>query len=264
MAERTMLEGGNFLWRLWEAGQVIDALPDDVRPRSRGDGYAVQAAMCAHTSHPLVGWKIAATSAAGQAHINASGPMIGRLVAERLIAPGTKPSLAGNRMRVAEAEFCFRLGEDLGPRDTPYSVEECLSAGAALHVAIEIPDSRYSDFTTVGEAQLIADNACAHEFLLGPEAPDEWRTIDLAAHPVTATKNGTDTFEGGGFNVLGDPREALAWAINEITGPDMGETVRAGEVITTGVSTVPVPVEPGNTVACDFGVLGGVTISFAD
>jgi 2-keto-4-pentenoate hydratase len=262
--QRTMSECGNLLWRLWEAGQVIDALPDDVRPQSRAEGYAVQAAMCAHSAEPPIGWKIAATSAAGQAHINVSGPMVGRLTAERLLAPGAAASLNGNRMRVAEAEFCFRFGDDLGPRDAPYAVDDCLDACAALHVAIEVPDSRYADFTAVGEAQLIADNACAHDFLLGPEATGDWRTVDLAAHPVGVLKNGTETHEGGGSNVLGDPRAALAWAVNEITGPDVGETIRAGQVLTTGVTTIPVPVAPGDTVACDFGILGSVTLSFAD
>ena len=44
---------------------------------------------------------------------------------------------------------------------------------ATLHPAIEIPDSRYDDFTIVGAAQLIADDACAHYFVLGDAAPDD-------------------------------------------------------------------------------------------
>ena len=47
--------------------------------------------------------------------------------------------LAGNRMRVAEPEFAFRMGRDLAPRDADYSVDEVLAAVATLHPAIEIP-----------------------------------------------------------------------------------------------------------------------------
>ena len=41
-------------------------------------------------------------------------------------------------------------------------MDEVLAAVATLHPAIEVPDSRFDDFTIVGAPQLIADNACAH------------------------------------------------------------------------------------------------------
>ncbi len=59
-------------------------------------------------------------------------------------------------------------------------LDEVLASVATLHPAIEIPDSRYVDFTAVGAAQLIADNACAHQFVLGPAASGSWRSMDLA------------------------------------------------------------------------------------
>ncbi len=83
-------------------------------------------------------------------------------------------------MRVAEVEFAFRMGEDLPPRDAPYASEEVLAAVAGLHPAIEIPDSRYSRFTEVGAPQLIADNACAHLFMLAPPTDRDWRSLDLS------------------------------------------------------------------------------------
>ena len=62
---------------------------------------------------------------------------------------------------VAEAEFAFRMAVDLPPRGRAYAVDQVLAAVATLHPAIEVPDSRYDDFTLVGAAQLIADNSCA-------------------------------------------------------------------------------------------------------
>ena len=72
----------------------------------------------------------------------------------------------------------------------------------------------------VGAAQLIADNACADYFVLGPPAPDGWQSIDLAAHRVTGRVNDGAPREGVGANVLGDPREALAWLVNELSTPE--------------------------------------------
>ena len=165
-------------------------------------------------------------------------------------------------MRVAEAEFAFRIAVDLPPRATRYEVEDVLASVGTLHPAIEIPDSRYVDFTAVGAAQLIADNACAHHFVLGPAAPDTWRLIDLSAHRVVGSVAGRLEREGVGVNVLGDPREALTWLVNELS--QLNVPVRAGQVVTTGTCLVPLPIAPGDHVRCDFGALGVVDVSFGE
>ena len=257
------------LWTAWQSGLRVTALSEACRPHSREDGYAIQALLEPRSTRPLFGWKIAATSKAGQAHINVDGPLAGRLLAERAFESGARLRFGANHMKVAEAEFAFRMAVDLPPRPAPYSVDEVLRSVATLHPAIEIPDSRYDDFTIVGAAQLIADNACAHEFVLGQAAPDSWRSIDLAAHRVTgsvvrgATPSGSPEqteHEGIGANVLGDPRIALTWLVNELS--QIGVTLRAGQVVTTGTCLTPLPIATGDRVSMDFGVLGSVDVSF--
>jgi 2-keto-4-pentenoate hydratase len=252
----TVQTAADLLWECWERGRRLQSVPDDIRPRTREEGYAVQARLEERSAAPLFGWKIAATSTAGQLHINVTGPLAGRLLREKAFESGSALPFGVNHMQVAEAEFAFRMGRDLAPRAQPYSVEEVLAAVATLHPAIEIPDSRFDDFTIVGAAQLIADNACAHLFVLGPAAPEAWRTLDLVEHRVTGSA-GTLTREGKGANVLGDPRVALTWLVNELSG--LGVTLRAGEVVTTGTCLVPLPIEPGVEVSADFGVLGRVS-----
>jgi 2-keto-4-pentenoate hydratase len=264
----------DLLWNCWEQGRRLHSIPDDIRPHTREEGYAVQALLEEHSAGPLFGWKIAATSTAGQAHINVTGPLAGRLLSERVIDLSRRSGEAGqaelpfgvNHMRVAEAEFAFRMGVDQPPRPQPYSVDEVLAAVATLHPAIEVPDSRFDDFTIVGAPQLIADNACAHLFLLGPAATTDWRGLDLVEHRVTATvvgrpftggQNESLKREGKGANVLGDPRVALAWLVNELS--LLGITVKAGEVVTTGTCLVPLPIQAGVEVTADFGVLGSVS-----
>lgn len=247
----------DFLWRLWSEGRRTTELPPALRPRTRDEGYAVQALVERHSSKPLFGWKIAATSAAGQAHINVDGPLAGRLLAEKAFSSGGALPFGANHMRVAEAEFAFRMARDLPPRESPYSTAEVADAVNTLHPAIEIPDSRYDDFTKVGAAQLIADNGCAHLFALGPACDASWRKIDLVTHPVSAT-NGPVTHEGNGGRVLGDPLVALTWLVNELSG--LGITLRAGEVVTTGTCVTPLPIAPGDEVNADFGKLGSVSV----
>ena len=243
----------------WRAGTKLKALDPAMRPRDRVEGYAIQAELERASGADLFGWKIAATSEAGQKHINVAGPMAGRILAETLIADGGTASMHGNEMRVAEPEFAFRMARDLAPRSSPYTVQEVLDAVATLHPAIEIPDSRFADFVSAGEAQLIADNACAHRFVLGAATSADWRGRDLIEERPTITLRGKQ-FIGHGKNVLGDPRVALAWLANELRG--LGLTLRAGEVVTTGTCHTPLEIQSGDHVAADFGVLGKVSVGF--
>jgi 2-keto-4-pentenoate hydratase len=240
----------------WQAGTKIGDLDLSLRPRDRAEGYAIQAAMERYGS-PF-GWKIAATSEAGQMHINVAGPLAGRIFAERVIADGGTASMAGNAMAVAEPEFAFRMGRSLPPRPTPYSVEDVLAAVDTLHPAIELPDSRFADFVKAGEAQLIADNACAHLFVLGAATAADWRAVDLVEQRPIVTLRG-QRFVGYGGNVLGDPRVALAWLANELRG--LGVTLKAGEVVTTGTCHPPLPIQSGDMFEADFGIFGKVSVA---
>jgi 2-keto-4-pentenoate hydratase len=250
------------LWSLWQRGGRIVALEGGHRPLTREDGYAIQARLERRSAFPLFGWKVAATSEAGQAHIAVDGPLAGRLLAERVFESGSRLPFGSNYMRVAEAEFAFRMAVDLPPREARYAVDEVMASVATLHPAIEVPDSRYVDFTAVGAAQLIADNACAHHFVFGAAVSGSWRSMDLAAHQVRGSVDGRFERNGIGANVLGDPREALTWLVNELS--QLNIAVRAGQVVTTGTCIVPLPIGPGARVTCDFGALGAVEVSFSD
>lgn len=251
-------QAAEILWNTWSADSHFDALPESCRPRTRADGYAIQRCVASHSGQATVGWKIAATSAAGQKHLSVDGPLAGRLLTQRVIPCGQAVPFGNNGMKVAEAEFAFRMARDLPPRAEPYQTEEVLAAVATLHPGIEIPDSRYLEFQKVGAPQLIADNACAHYYVLGPATTADWRSIDLRQHPVQAFVDGALLQTGSGVNVLGDPRIALAWIANELR--EVGEGLREGDIVTTGTAVVPVPIRSGCRVRGDFGVLGELTV----
>jgi 2-keto-4-pentenoate hydratase len=248
------------LVRHWKEGMVLASLPPSLCPSNRAQAYEIQAQIETISQYPLWGWKIAATSLAGQKHIGIDGPIAGRLLAEMVFDEGSVVPFGANRMRVAEAEFAFSLGHDLPPRQAPYLTAQVLEAVSDLYLAIEIPDSRYVDFATAGGPQLIADNACAHQFVLGPKAPVIWRSLDLAAHQVEGRVGDRLRRDGIGSNVLGDPRIALTWLVNELS--SIGVTLAAGQLVTTGTCLAPLEIQPGDAVVADFGVLGQVSCRF--
>ncbi len=243
----------------WRAGTKLASLDAALRPRDRAEGYAIQAAIENYSGEKLFGWKIAATSEAGQNHINVEGPMAGRILPETVIRDGAAASMAGNEMRVAEPEFAFRMRADLPPRPVPYSVQEVIDAAGTLHPAIEIPDSRFSDFVSAGAAQIIADNACAHLFVLGAPTAFDWRALDLVEERPVITLRGKQ-YAGHGKNVLSGPLIALTWLANELR--QLGVTLQAGEVVTTGTCHPPLPIQAGDLFEADFGRIGRVSVSF--
>jgi 2-keto-4-pentenoate hydratase len=261
MEPSALREASDILYDHWMAGTRIEALPEALQPQTRAEGYAVQALLEGRSAKPLVGWKIAATSSAGQAHINVEGPLAGRILAERLVDVGGTCPFGSNAMKVAELEFAFRMGRTLEPGPT-YALESVLESVASLHLAIEIPDSRYEVFEQAGAPQLIADNACANYFVIGEAAPEIWREIDLASHAVAGTINDGPLQHGVGSNVLGDPRVALTWLANELSRHGIG--LEAGQIVSTGTCLVPMAISPHDRVRGDFGALGTIEVGMGE
>jgi 2-keto-4-pentenoate hydratase len=259
-------QAAQVVWAHWQSGQVLATLPDACRPMGALQGYAAQAQLPLVSGRQVVGWKIAATSTNGQTHINVSGPLAGRLLSGQMFESGATVPSAGNRMRVAEPEFAFAMAQDLPPQAAPYTQQQVMAAVASLHPALEVPDSRLAPFTAAGEAQLLADNACARHFVLGPAAPDVWRDLDLSTYPVHAQVEHHNTLqytrEGSGGNVLGDPRIALTWLANQLSA--LGITLQKGHVVTTGTCMVPLELQAGDSVSADYGPLGRVNMIFSE
>lgn len=264
--KETCQQAAQVIWDHWQSGQVLSKLPEACRPWTAAQGYAAQAQLPTVSGRQVVGWKIAATSVNGQLHINVGGPLAGRLLSGQVFKSGATVPSAGNRMRVAEPEFAFAMAQDLTPQTAPYTQQQVMAAVASLHPALEVPDSRLEPFTAAGEAQLLADNACARHFVLGPAAPDLWRDLDLSTYPVHArVAHGHQlkyTRDGTGGNVLGDPRIALTWLANQLS--SLGITLQKGHVVTTGTCMVPLELQPGDSASADYGPLGHVNMVFAE
>ena len=71
---------------------------------------------------------------------------------------------------------------------------------------------------------------------------------------------GQRSVKGIGRNVLGDPRVALTWLVNELSG--LGVPLEEGQIVTTGTAATPSPISPEDKVCADFGCLGSVTANF--
>ena len=261
MAESTAQTAAGQIWDRWQRGEIMDDLPLQLKPQSRDAGYAIQACLGQPPGQQLAGWKIAATSAAGQSHIGVDGPLAGRIFQTCVAEPGATISIQTNRMRVCEPEFAFRIAKDIAPSEQQRSSDNVMALVGDLHLTLELPDSRFRDFASVGGPTLIADCACARELVIGPAVTADWRSIDLSQHTVIGHVAGRIEREGTGANVLGDPRIALTWFVNELS--MIGVPLLAGQFVTTGTTMVPLEIVEGDDVMADFGVLGQIQVNIS-
>ena len=128
MGDARASQAAALIWDNWRNRSRIAALPESCRPRTVAEGYAAQAELSALSGWQAGGWKIAATSAAGQKHIGVAGPLAGRLLDGKLHESGAELACAQLHMAVVEAEFVFRLAEDLPPRGQDYSPADVVAA----------------------------------------------------------------------------------------------------------------------------------------
>ena len=121
-------------------------------------------------------------------------------------------------------------------------MQQVLDAVDTLHPAIEIPDSSFSDFVNAGAAQIIADNACAHLFVLGAPTKANWRALDLVeektGHHARAESNSSVTAR------TCSAIPGLPWHGSPMNCGSLGITLRAGEIVTTGTCHPPLPINP--------------------
>jgi 2-keto-4-pentenoate hydratase len=211
----------------------------------------------------MIGYKVACTNVTAQRQLHVDAPFCGRLLSAFFFEslPGRPARVDASKffMRVVEAEFGFEMARDLPPVSAPRSREEIASAVKGVLPGIEIVDSRFDDWTTIGAPSLIADNACNAAWVKGRLLGD-WRSIDLAAQAVRVTVNGQLLREGTGANVLGHPLNALEWLVNTLSARGLG--LKAGQFVTTGVTTEVYMAERGDRITADFGPVGSVDLIF--
>jgi 2-keto-4-pentenoate hydratase len=152
------------------------------------------------------------------------------------------------------------MARDLPPEGAPYEESDIIAAIATLLPAIEIVDSRYREWTSVGAPSLIADNGSNGAWVTGPEYTGDWRSLDLAEHIMELHVNGAAVRRGSGEKVMGNPLHALSWLVKTLN--QQGYGLKADELISTGVCCEVYNAVPGDRLHADFGQLGHVEIEF--
>jgi 2-keto-4-pentenoate hydratase len=220
--------------------------------------YAVQSRVTAArlaAGSVVVGRKIGLTSAAVQAQLGVDQPDFGVLFADMQFQDGDAVEHDAVLQPRAEAEIAFILGRDLA--DGVLNVAQVRAAIESAVAAIEVCGSRIADWD-ISLADTVADNASAGVYVLGPRrrALEEFEPREVT---MTMTIDGEQVSSGHGAACLGDPLEAVAWLARQSR--DLGEPLRAGQVILSGALGPMRAVQPGSLVQAVISELGAVQFS---
>jgi 2-keto-4-pentenoate hydratase len=233
------------------SGQRPAALPENMRPRTVGDAYAIQDAVAAKLG-AIGGWKVGAKNASAE-------PTCAPLPATLILRSPQRFAAGRFAHNGVEAELAFTLSHDLPPRPKPYRVADLEAAVATVHAAIEIVDSRFVDLNGVDALSLLADFQSNGALVVGngvalPQA------FQSSTQQVTLEIDGKRVVESRGSNPAGDVLCLLAWLANHATARSGG--LRRGDIVTTGSWTGMRFVAPGTRVEAAFELIGGVDVGF--
>jgi len=233
---------------------------DLIGPTDINLAYAVQQQLNQHrldAGAVVVGRKIGATSAAVQQQLGVDTPDLGVLFDDMEYDASAPVDISGLLQPKVEGEIAFVLKADLVEGDL--DLDQVAAAVDYAVAAIEICDSRIESWD-ISFADTVADNASAGGYVLGTQR----RTLDDFSPkdaPMAMTVTGQDDSTGTGAASLGDPLVALQWLARQAR--DLGDPLRAGQVILSGALGPMRPAAPGANVEVTIEGLGSLAISFS-
>jgi 2-oxo-3-hexenedioate decarboxylase len=233
--------------------QISDEHPDiDVATAYRAQQAFVQSKLDA--GETFVGYKLGLTSRNKQQAMGLDAPLYGRVTSGMISTFGEPVRFDRFIHPRVESEIAFLLARDI---DAPATVTSVLAATEVVFGAVDVLDSRYESFQFT-LSDVVADNASAGAFYLGPVArrPDE--LVDLRLLGCVVRVDGEVTMTAAGAAVMGHPAASVAWLANQLVAE--GEGLRAGQLIFSGGVTAPVPVQPGGSVTFEFDGLGAIEV----
>jgi 2-oxo-3-hexenedioate decarboxylase len=202
----------------------------------------------------LVGAKLGLTSKVKQRVMKVDTPLDGS-VTNSMLAPSGKPVDLGRLIHPrVEPEIAFQLARDV---TAPATVQSVLAATGAVFAAVDVLDSRFTDYRFT-LPDVIADNASAALFLLGPTAVPPQELGDLRLLGCVLRVNGEVTATAAGAATMGHPAEAVAWLANRLD--TRGQKLKAGWLVFSGGLTEPVALHPGTSVTAELDGLGTIEV----
>jgi len=238
--------------------EILDQHPDLTPAESYRVQRAVIEARVARGDR-IVGYKAALTSQAMQEETGIPEPLLGTLLASRVLPEGEPVSLSGRGFLhpTLEPEIAVLLKQDLaGPG---VGELDALAATGGFLPAIELGDYRCPPGTASLQHSVVC-NTFNGGIVVGAQLTPA-AGIDLRVEGMSMSRNGRPVASGTGVEVLGNPLRSVAFMANKLA--EQGLKLEAGMVLMTGSITRSIPLAAGDLIDVAFTRLGHLQVRIA-
>ncbi|MCD9117155.1 2-keto-4-pentenoate hydratase [Pseudomonas bijieensis] len=259
MSNEVLNTAAHWLEQAAQTREWIAPLRESLPSMTIEDAYAVQKINIGKqlaNGRRIVGRKIGLTSKVVQVQLGVDQPDFGALLDN--MGYGCGETIPWNTLHQpkVEAEIAFVLKSDL---DFPNpSLVDVINAVDYALPAIEVVGSRI-DKWNIRIVDTIADNASSGAYVLGT-TPQNLKDLDLALCGMVMERRGEPVSTGVGLACLGNPLNAVVWLARKMV--EVGQPLRAGDLVLSGALGPMVEVQPGDIVEARINGLGSVTAVF--
>jgi 2-keto-4-pentenoate hydratase len=239
----------------------IAPLVDDLEATDAASAYAVQNLNTQHwleSGRRIVGRKVGLTARSVQQQLGVDRPDYGVLFADMEVTDGGILDPASTLQPKAEVEVALVMECDI--TDPDVTATDIARAVAYAVPALEIVDSRIADWK-IRFADTVADNGSSAFYVLGRE-PRSLAGLDLWSCGGILEVNGEIRSTGVGAACLGGPLLSAAWLARTLA--EVGDGLKAGDVVLTGAIAPMFALTAGDIVRGTIGGLGTVGFRFGE
>jgi len=219
----------------------------------------IQSEVFAQLGSPLVGWKIGATSKTAQQAFGLDAPFYGPIPQSAVMQSGDTIKKAPT-VAACEPEYAFKLARNYPAEGEVMNEETLAAAVGSVHLAIEVIGRSIATKEFQSGIGVTLDFGGNVAFVIGPEITD-WEPQAIADSPVSSQVDGATVQTGTGASNMGGPLKSMLWLAQVLH--KQGRQLEAGQWVSTGTCTTPVPASPGTVYSATFGDYGNVTIRFS-
>lgn len=236
----------------------IAQISKEVPSFSRPEAYTIQELQLQKnlaSGETQVGWKMGLTSEAKRRQMNLDSPLYGFLTDKMQVPNGGVFDMKGSIHPKIEPEVAFLINQDLSGTVTR---EQVLAACGGIASALEILDSRYTEFKYFSMEDVIADNSSSSHFVVGPWVTD-FKHIDLLNLKMEMSVDEKIAQTGVSKDISGDPVQSVIQQCALLA--ERGKILKKGSIVLAGAATAAEILKPGMQISLKVDHLPPVSVA---
>ncbi len=250
------------LFHAYQTHQPLKESDYDGVVTDEDSAYRVQKKLTALKNETVGGYKVSLTSKQTQDMFDSDSPLYGAQVKSHFVQSPVTLHRAELMEPLAEVEMLFTAKEDLSSKD---SLEDLLHK-TKVAAAVEVPDSRFSDwFPSLSKYMVMSDAAVGGFVVYGQEMDADLlfdNVDDLANVKCELFHDGKKLKDGASSEVLGNPLNSLHWLVEKLE--SQGMPLTAGQRVSSGTFLLPENLTKGTWKATFDKGLGAVFLNVTD